>query len=63
MKFNRIVKEDYSRLLGQIDSLKTNISQLLHTNQDSQRTVKAGFNRRSKSPRVSHSKTNRIGTQ
>lgn len=52
MKFNRVIKEDYGRIIGQIDSLKTNLAQLLHHNQDSHRTVKMEFCSKSKSPAV-----------
>ena len=56
MKFNKVIKEDYSKLIGQIDSLKTNIAQLITVNQDTSRTVKIADNTKNKSVTPNRSK-------
>jgi hypothetical protein len=59
MKFNKIIKEDYSKLIGQIDSLKTNLAQLISVNQDTSRTVKITDNPKNKSVTPHRSKNGR----
>lgn len=58
MKINK-PKEDYSRIIGQIDSLKSNIAQLISVNhnQDTTRTVRKSESSKSKSPLPSKMKT------
>jgi hypothetical protein len=60
MKINK-AKEDYSRIIGQIDSLKSNIAQLISVNhnQDTTRTVRIADSSKSKSPVPSKMKTSR----
>jgi hypothetical protein len=59
MKFNKVVKEDYSKIIGQIDSLKTNITQLISVNQDTNRTVKIADTNKNKSPITGKMKSSR----
>lgn len=67
MKINKSVKEDYSRIIGQIDCLKSNIAQLIsvrENQQDTTRTVRIADSSKktkgkSKSPVPTRMKTSR----
>lgn len=60
MKFNRVPREDYNKLIGQIDSLKSNISQMLTSNRQSNKsTARFPIKDQPKSPNISTAKTNR----
>lgn len=59
MKPNKAAKEDYSKIIGQIDSLKTNITQLITINHDTCRTVRITDPKKTKSPICSRTKGSR----
>lgn len=60
MKFNRVIKEDYTKIIGQIDSLKNNIAQLIQVNQDNHPTSRFNPNKINKSPQNNTRKTSRL---
>lgn len=62
MKFGKVGKEDYSKIIGQIDSLKSNLTQLIHVNQDLTRTTRIANPSKQKSPIASRLKTSRNTT-